>query len=287
MRKLFNLLLCSVVCMSALYGQQDCISPYRVCSSTTPIQSNVLPGSGNVHELVSNAYCFSNLNNVNAENNSRWFTFTTTTAGTLAFDIDPTSSVDDYDFMLFNITTGGCQSIVDGDLAPLRCNFSASMGGTTGLRTGYLDTTAEQGGDSFLAPVPVQVGETFALLVNNYTNNGQGFELSFANSTVSFDPTEPCGVTVGINDIEAIEQLNVFPNPATGGRFAISGRLQSSTQLEFTVYSTSGQILYSNSAVDNGPFTQPIDLPNLRPGLYIIQVKANNTSQLLKLIVSR
>ena len=110
------------------------------------------------------------------ETQANWFVFTPTASGTFEFLITPSTTSNDYDFAMFDITTsynaGGC---VIAGATQLVCNYSG-ISGPTGV------------GCSFAPCVPAQnviAGNTYAILVNLFTaGSTSGFDLTFGGTAV-------------------------------------------------------------------------------------------------------
>jgi hypothetical protein len=91
--------------------------------------------------------------------------------GNLSFILDPLNDADDYDWGLFNITTGGCSGL--GTTSPeVECNSYGVFGsnGPTGISTanggsGVSNGPGDLNGPAFNADLPVVVGNTYALLI--------------------------------------------------------------------------------------------------------------------------
>ncbi|MBB4806649.1 gliding motility-associated-like protein [Chryseobacterium defluvii] len=156
------------------YSQSDCTSAIPVCGNTG--LSYTPTGPGNVAEDLMG--CLSD-----DENFSVWYTFTIATSGTLTFTIDPNDNGDDYDFGVYgpNQTCGSLSP-------PVRCNFSGTPG-NTGLVT-TLTGTATNG--PFSAYMDVVAGETYYLVVDNYSNSPNGFSLAWGGTaTLTSAFTDP------------------------------------------------------------------------------------------------
>ncbi|HVE61852.1 MAG TPA: proprotein convertase P-domain-containing protein, partial [Chitinophagaceae bacterium] len=173
---------------------QDCNGGIAVCQNTYS-ETNTYPGSGYVTPEVAN------LNNCLAEGekNTVWYIFTVETGGNLGFQITPKSTdpIFDYDWALFNITTNGCNGITgnsgEGDpVSPMvSCSFSTA-GGSTGTSAAGVGNTSDALGSNQNSLVPVTAGQTYALMVSNFTGGGNGYDLNFnaAGNTASvFDQT--------------------------------------------------------------------------------------------------
>ena len=178
----------------------DCPGAIRICQGTYTF-AQAVPNAGNIQELPNGAgTCL-----LGGEHRSVWFIFTIQQGGTLGFIIDPQSSTD-YDFAMWDVTglTNPCSAI--GSQPPIRCNFSGSTtttsccGGYTGGPgiTGLDHTTTQAGNLSNGAGAPpvmpgltVTAGQTFLLVVDNWTNNNQGYNITFTGTAQYFDNTPP------------------------------------------------------------------------------------------------
>ncbi len=168
--------------------EQNCIGAIPICQQSYT-QSVSYSGRGTINDLNPNNTCL-----LTGETNSVWYIFSPQTSGTFAFTIQTQR---DYDFALYNITNTGCNL---GGVTPLRCNYSA-QNGATGLQLpaqgGNITHTASQA--PFMPAVNVQAGETYVLLVNNYTGDQTGYTITFGGSASIFDNTPPTVVSV-VND---------------------------------------------------------------------------------------
>ena len=164
----------------SVFGQQDCFDAVFVCSNSF-VQNNSFSGTGIEDEVPSGTSCLGN-----GEVNSVWYTFTATVGGNLLFQLDPLSAGDDYDFALYNLTNDSCSGIMSGLNQPISCNYSADPG-ATGLSTGASGNQNGSSGSNQNAPVAVQVGQTFALLISNFTASQSGYELNFSGSASIID----------------------------------------------------------------------------------------------------
>ena len=63
-------------------------------------------------------YEYTGICNQSLEQSSVWYTFTVQADGLLSFIIDPLNPMDDYDWGLFDITSGGCEGISSQLLSP-------------------------------------------------------------------------------------------------------------------------------------------------------------------------
>lgn len=156
--------------------EQDCSNAISVCQDIY-VQNESYEGFGDMQEiLIQNTSCL-----LNGENNSVWYIFTVTGSGDLEFSIIPFAN-DDYDFALYDLTGLSCSDILTGVAPEVRCNYSGTLG-PTGLQSGFTGISEGAGGPPFSAPLPVNVGETYALVIDNFTSSDDGYTLDFTASS--------------------------------------------------------------------------------------------------------
>lgn len=113
-----------------------------------------------------------------AENQSLWLTIPIEADGTFGFNIIPNNAGDDYDFAVFGPNVG-CSNLGSS----IRCSFaSPSASGITGLTATATDPSEDSGGDGFVSELNVRAGETYVLLIDNFSNNNQGFAIDWSGS---------------------------------------------------------------------------------------------------------
>lgn len=203
--------------------------PEQDCSNAIPICQNVYntaasySGIGLQDEIPGNTCLGSN------ELNSVWYTFTSNTAGNLAFQISPNNPSDDYDFALYDITNGNCSGISSGAITPIRCNYSANPG-STGLSAAGTNANEDAGGSNQSSRYPTVVGRTYVLIISNFSSTQDGYRLDFSSGTASIfddvppaisDVIAPCGSSV--ITFQASEQVKCSSIAADGSDFLLSG----------------------------------------------------------------
>lgn len=228
--------------------EQDCNSAIPVCQNVYTTSTSY-SGNGPNQEIPGNTCLGSN------ELNSVWYTFTSSSAGNIAFNITPNVIGQDYDFALYNITGTNCSAISSGALTPVRCNFSAT-GGVTGLSSSGTNASEPASGPNQSTVLATTVGQTYVLIISNYSSSNNGYTLDFTPGTASiFDVTPPtltsvsapCGSNVlTLNTSEQITCASIASNGSdmsisgTGGPYTITGANgvncgSATAQIQFTI----------------------------------------------------
>ncbi len=155
----------------------DCPNAIPICQNTYSYSSSAI-GGGSIAEAPSSPF-----NCMNGENNSTWFVFTAQTTGQIGFGISTsTSTYEDYDWAVWDISANGCQQTITDP--PISCNYSAqnTLTGPTGTTT---ITSGNPGDPPENDYVNVIAGNTYAIVVDNFAGTSTGFDVDFA----SYSPT--------------------------------------------------------------------------------------------------
>lgn len=178
------LLLISFLFSHIIFAQNnDCATAIPICSNANITLTPT--GTGNSDEGTG---CMSG-----GENNSIWFTFSTLTAGTLTFEIDPVANVD-YDWALYG-PNQTCAQIQTVD--PIRCSYDGPSAGqyTTGLNMTSLDTSEGaaldnlgNAADGMVKYIDVLPGQIYYLLVDQFSGSASQFSLTFGGSAGLLTP---------------------------------------------------------------------------------------------------
>lgn len=194
MNRLLHIWSCFFFCLQmGLYAQSDCSSAIQLCNDVYA-ETNASLSAG-APEYVGSC----NFDEVS----SMWYTFTVQTPGDLAFVLNPNNDFDDYDWVLFDITTSGCAGIGSSALE-VSCNSYGSFGsnGSTGISnanggSGTSNGPGDLNGPPFNSNVNAAVGQTFALCVMNWSQSFDGYEINFSESTAAlYDNANPQIVSV-------------------------------------------------------------------------------------------
>ena len=166
----------------------DCFSASVLCDKNTFVVQQVV-GAGSDPTEANDAPCLNQFPG-NVESNSTWFAWTAANDGLLTFTLFPLNPSDDLDFVLYEIPNGplDCRN-----KRVLRCMASGSFFfpsrcmGPTGLREGETDTSEPPGcndarQNNFLAPLQMERGKSYALMVNNFSDTGNGFRIEFGGN---------------------------------------------------------------------------------------------------------
>ena len=160
-------------------AEQDCPSGIAVCNKVYSV-SDGYTSPGAFQELFNTCL-------TGGEKNSVWYIFNPQDSGSVGFEIATSAN---YDFALFDITTTGCAGIPTS--LPIRCNYTTGTGligldsSNSAPKYPELSTTSS----SFLPGVDVKLGETYALIIDNYSGGSAGFTLTFTGVSV-YDTLPP------------------------------------------------------------------------------------------------
>jgi hypothetical protein len=152
--------------------------------------------------------------------------------------------------------------------------------------------------------VPVSVNPTPAQMSFNFwTTTGITYEyVVFVQDTISDDviqsgswsstvtvPAPPTPTsTVGMDELTAVNQIGIFPNPAK--EFAvISINLEKSAVVDVTIYDMAGKLVYDNkgTSLESGEHKMKINTEDFATGNYVVMINADGVVLKEKLIVTK
>ncbi len=166
----------------------DCSGAIQICNNQ--LNASLDDGFGTQQCPSGGCGCLSA-----GEKNSRWYKMVISTSGILRFKIQPYGTgTADYDWALFAAAAGGGCPASFG--TPTRCNFDPGSQ-PTGMSNNGNDPTGSSADADFETELAVTAGQTYYLLVDNYTGNTVGFTLDLfsvtntttLNSTAGFSCT--------------------------------------------------------------------------------------------------
>jgi len=176
-----------------VFPGSDCITSAVLCDKTSFTIPQVI-GAGNLpDEADGSCLGFSG----NSESNSTWFSWIAANDGTLTLELEPLNETDDLDFIIFELPNGieNCNNKQE-----LRCMaagefanaFPSPCLGVTGLAVGETDVSEAAGcsenQSNFLAPLQLEEGKAYTMMVNNFSGTGSGFNLSFGGDAEFVGP---------------------------------------------------------------------------------------------------
>jgi SprB repeat len=180
----------------------DCATASVLCDKS-PFSVAYTNGVGKIGNEITkkNAPCFDNGSGGNdVETSSTWFKWTCDKAGTLTFDLIPLGVTDDIDFVVYQLP----KNLDDCDNKKLlRCMASGEVEakypsichGKTGLNATATDISENSGcgitsgKDNYLKALDMEAGANYVLIVNNYSDSGAGFDMSFGGTGTFLGPT--------------------------------------------------------------------------------------------------
>jgi Secretion system C-terminal sorting domain len=210
--KIYLLIILIAITQTISAQNNDCTTRLLVCDKNTLSLQAALSEGADPTEL-NNATCFNNGGpSNNYETNSTWLYWNCTAAGSFTFVATPTDPSHDLDFVVFRMINSTCNS-----MEIVRCMATGSpiiqspCYGPTGLLLGDTDLNGSVGCGSslnnYLAPLDMQVGETYAVCITNFTTVG-AFSLSFGGTAqINCNPTS----TQDVNK----QLITIYPNPVS------------------------------------------------------------------------
>lgn len=186
-------------------GGNNCESAELLCSNTSQTANS---GGAGTQELTgANQGC------LGIEHQSSWYYLNVQTGGSLTMTIAPNSGSDDYDFAIWGpFTAANAGANCPPVSAPIRCSYSSATG-NTGMVIPYNGQTSSSGcgpwywpfdpcygmvtttnnpadnsegvgGDKWVSNLTTVANQIYILLIDNYSNSGEPYNLSFGGTSV-------------------------------------------------------------------------------------------------------
>jgi len=201
----------------AFSQNEDCATAEVICSDGQIVLNPSGGGANDFADPDNDNDCL-----IGNEHQSAWYYFEfqpdMPPSSQIQFTINPDGGFgEDYDFAIYG------PDVDCGNLGfPLRCSYAASGCGfcpQTGLGNGTTDTSEPASGDGYVAPLIVQPGEGYYLIVDNWLGSSTGFNLEWGGSAAPFlnceaDPTCEIEVLPG-GPLEVCEAAAPFSLPVT------------------------------------------------------------------------
>ena len=193
---------------AAISPSQDCNNAVVLTHLTTIQQGGLNLGSGlDPNEVMASNSCWGG----GGERQPKWYRFTAGSTGRLEFNINPLDPQTDYDWAVWDITGDPPGCTTKGNA--IACNWTGARG-ATGLSSCPSLEPGYQGGDQFdntttaqtgaQAPIIVQAGRVYALLVDNFTTNSVGYTLTFGGACGPPPPNTPAPAIIGLTATFAV-----------------------------------------------------------------------------------
>lgn len=184
-----------------LYAQnEDCVTAEVICTDGAIVFNPTGPGINDFSDPDNDPDCL-----LSDENQSGWYYFEFRADmppnSIIEFTVNPDGGFgEDYDFAIYGPDLD-CENLG----TPLRCSYASSACAfcpQTGLGNGATDFSESASGDGYVAPLTVQPGQGFYLLLDNWLGSSTGFSLEWGGSAAPFlnceaDPTCDLELTPG------------------------------------------------------------------------------------------
>lgn len=89
---------------------------------------------------------------------------------------------------------------------------------------------------------------------------------------------------VGVNNVESVSDVQIFPNPATGS-FNISSTMLKNNEVTIELYSITGQKVLTHNIKNHQLEVLNLQLSEYKPGLYYIKITDKNTTLSLPIVM--
>ena len=213
--------------------QQDCATAVVLCDKNS-FSIEKLQGFGQVRDEAAGS-CLDGIRPDSppgtfpdeTETGSAWYKWTARTSGTLTFTLTPNGEdpEEDLDFAIYRLPGGldDCANkellicMASGANAPGSPISDAPCKGPTGLANGDSDVLelagCDIGDNNFAAPLMMIAGESYALIVNNFSGTGFGFSIDFGGTGELLGPEADFQFTA--TDNFECDKTIVFENLST------------------------------------------------------------------------
>lgn len=226
-----------------------------------------------------------------SEGNSTWIKWNVIVDGTLTFVLTPVEEFGDLDFLLFRYNTiDDCS-----DKEAIRCMASGenagapfeeweSCTGSTGLQMDETDVVEDVGcakdDNNFLAPLDAKAGEQYVLVVNDFSNSQEGFNMSFGGDAVLDCITVPLSVD---NDVTN-SKIKLSPT-ISDGFVRLELINEQFIGAEGYVYNLSGQKVFDIGTLNSR--NETLDVSLLSNGIYFLKIRKGKNAVVKKFVVQK
>lgn len=221
------------------------------------------------------------------EFSSIWIALNIESAGQVIFDITPEGDFTDIDFAIFKLNDGTCDNktvvrcMASGESGGQSSSENSPCTGPTGLAFGELDNFELAGctnsSNNYLAPLSVEAGEQYVLLINDFSLSGATAEITFGGSAEI-----ECMEFTSSND-ELDSQKEWMSISSISGQLAIQID-DAFSNGELQVYGADGKLLLSKEVFGND-YLQFNDLNYV--GLSVVTLRSDEKYQREKVFIFR
>ena len=193
---------------------QDYDSASLLCNKESFTELQIKGAGANNHEAAGTC--------LRTESNTAWYSWTAANDGSLTFSITPSSSMDDIDWVLFDLGPATTPLLPSASNA-IRCASGSGINCipsyfVTGINESSLDLTEQSncisGQDGFVKSVDMISGHQYALLIDNFTSDNNGFTLSFGGTGQFVGPKT--SVVMDIQNACTSSQVFTFSDQGSG-----------------------------------------------------------------------
>lgn len=173
---------------------QDCMGAIPICREKyEEPEPYRFSGNGNYTDEI---YKSDDNSCITDEANGVWYVFTAQSSGYLRFNITPNDLIDDYDWIVFNMTNAECSELATDkiyDYLVSSNNYGVGDGeyeGATGANSDSLGFDAGNcngpgmdNGPRWNNDIDVKQGQTYMLYLSNWSESDNGYSIDFSEST--------------------------------------------------------------------------------------------------------
>jgi PKD repeat protein len=110
--------------------------------------------------------------------------------------------------------------------------------------------------------------------------------LTAINGNCTDTATFNVSITVGMNEIEGLEDVKVYPNPASE-MVMISFDNKNNSEVSVELLDQLGRVIETSTVVNNGLQVASFNVASIQNGLYTIRILSNGNALTRKIIVSK
>ena len=190
--------------------ESDCVDAVLLCDKSSFNVENLAGVGADRFEFDQLGLCLS------FEMASSWYKWVAEESGTLTFTLTPNNPEDDLDFILFELPGGldDCDNKTSIRCMASGANTDQPLGdwvrctGPTGLQLGDPDVVElagcqEPSNNNFLREVNMVAGQAYVLMINNFSQSGQGFTMDFGGTGTFLGPE----AEIEIIDGQTLEEI--------------------------------------------------------------------------------